>query len=107
MKHTPVRRFRPTLRRGEPNAQEKLVIRKAVYARAGGLCELRLAPNCARDAVLPFEGEVFQRAHLCHMKAKRRFGWRESEYQVLKLGCPACHLFQHSGGKPCPKKERV
>ncbi len=91
-RYTPVKKRRAKPRRGEPTAQEKSAIRASVYARSGGLCELHLGPKCVRG-VLPFEGGVFERAHLVHVRSRGAGGtW---EMDNLKLGCPQCHLGYH------------
>lgn len=101
-RYTPVRKKRPTLRRGEPTKEEKEAIRLAVYERCGGKCELHLDKDCSGDSVLPFAGSVFERWHLVHRRAKRRFGWREDPATGQKHfgGCYSCHIVAvHSQGK--------
>ncbi len=92
-------RPRKTLRRGEPTPAEKQFARAVCFSRAKGLCHW-----CGRYVAL----EVGQ---LCHLKAKRRFGWMESEEQKHLWGCPdmpgrvGCHSKSHNaGGKPLPSK---
>lgn len=85
----PPRKKRPGVRRGQPSPTEKAELRRQVYDRAAGLCELRLMENCSGDRVLPWEGDIFTRAHLVHLKAKRRFGWG---LENLAIGCACCHL---------------
>lgn len=104
MKRTPLHRYtrlrskRPTARRGEPTKDEKAALRRFVYDRAGGKCELRLK-GCKRT-VLPFEGDVFTRAHLVHLRARRRFGWHP---ETSCLGCYSCHIEQsHVKGVKLP-----
>jgi hypothetical protein len=109
-RYTPVRHKRPTARRGEPTREEKAAIRKAVYERSGGRCELRDDKGAPLDprhisGVLPPEGDVFYRWHLVHIHAKRRFGWG---LENLTGGCYWCHAASHNcGNKPCPPKERA
>lgn len=97
-RYTPVRRKRATPRRGEPTREEKAAIRKAVYERAGGCCELNLGPKCIKG-VLPLDGDVFERAHLVHVRSRGAGGtWEMSN---LRLGCPQCHLgYHHTTGMP-------
>ena len=92
----PSRRSKP--RRGEPTPKEKAAIRQAVYERAGGLCQLRLHKDCTGLRILPFEGDVFERAHLVHLRARGAGGtW---DMDNLTLGCAACHLgSMHTEGK--------
>lgn len=84
----PIRKRRPGLRRGEPTPQEKEQLRQFVYDRAGGRCELHLDARCIRG-VLPWAGSVFERAHLVHLRARRRSGWHTDR---LALGCFHCHI---------------
>jgi hypothetical protein len=68
MKRSPIRRFRPTLRRGEPSEEEKQAAREFACNRAGGRCEMPYhSPRCT--GIVPLE-----LGHLAHFKAKRRFG---------------------------------
>jgi hypothetical protein len=106
----PPRRKRSRTRRGQPTAEEKEAERDRVYERCGGTCELRdengkpLSPKHL-SGILPSQGSVFERWHLVHVKAKRRFGWRESDGNTLKGGCYWCHAASHNaGGKPVPAK---
>ena len=114
-RRTPVRKKRPTARRGEPTAQEKAAERQRVYDRCGGRCELRgedgqpLHKDHA-SGVLPFDGETpWDHWHLVHLHSKRRFGWLESQGNTLLGGCSACHLegVHRLGLKPVnPRKVR-
>lgn len=96
-RYGPVRKRRPTARRGEPTASDKATLRRFVYERAGGKCELRLK-GC-KGGVLPWDGEVFVRCHLVHLRARRRFGWGENN---LALGCAQCHRLVHDGKAKLP-----
>jgi len=69
----PLRKKRPGIRRGELTDIEKGVRREFIYNLSGGRCELGL-PGC-KGIPLPYNGSVFERWHLVHMRAKRRFGW--------------------------------
>jgi hypothetical protein len=93
-RHIPLRSRPAKPRRGEPTPKEKAAIRQAVYERAGGLCELRIHDGCSKDRILPWAGDIFERAHLVHLHGKRRFGWREdpSTGQALLIGCYCCHI---------------
>jgi hypothetical protein len=98
---TPLRPKRKRTRRGQPTPEEKAAIRLAVYERARGRCELNLGPKCIKG-VLPFTGDIFERWHLVHIHAKRRFGWGLDN---LCGGCFWCHTDSHNaGGKPIPAK---
>ena len=94
----PPKKRRSKPRRGQPTKDEKAAIRLAVYERARGRCELRLHKDCTRDRVLPWDGDVFERGHLVHLKSRGAGGgW---DMANLMLGCPACHLgSMHSEGK--------
>lgn len=97
-RYTPIRKKRSKPRRGEPTAEEKEALRREVYERCGGRCELNLHPNCAKG-VLPWDGEVYERWHLVHLHAKRRFGWSEKNNKLLG-GCYNCHIISvHQKGE--------
>lgn len=106
IRRTPIRKVRPGTRRGQPTSEQKGVIRFVAYERSGGRCDLDIHPEHV-SGVLPFTGSVFQRWHLVHLKAKRRFGWGEDN---LCGGCFWCHsvaLHQYGGkDKPCPPKPK-
>jgi len=113
MKRTPLKRStkpiartaiksRSKPRRGEPTAKEKATIRLSVYERSEGRCQLNLGDGCNRG-VLPFDGSVFERWHLVHVHAKRRFGWTEEQGNRLLGGCYWCHIVQvHGKGVKIP-----
>lgn len=88
IRRVPIRRKRPTLRRGEPSREEKAAARVKCRTRARGCCEV-----CGKLTPLGF-------GHLHHEHGKRRFGWMESDQQRHVWLCPACHAWLHSGGKP-------
>ncbi len=91
-RYTPPRKRRLQPRRGEPTKEEKGAIRKAVYERCGGRCELHLVPDCI-GGVLPPEGQTpWDHWHLVHLHSKRRFGWTEESGNKLLGGCWKCHL---------------
>jgi hypothetical protein len=92
-------------RRGQPTAEEKVVERQRVYDRCGGQCELRdengepLHEQHQRG-ILPWSGDPLWSWHLVHVHSKRRFGWRESDGNVLLGGCFPCHILGiHQQGK--------
>ena len=86
----PPRKRRPGTRRGQPTKEEKARIRLQVYERADGRCELRLHKDCSGERVLPWGGDVFERAHLVHLKSRGAGGmWEASN---LVIGCFACHI---------------
>lgn len=107
MKRTPLRRLKPinpkrkTLRRGEPSAEEIDKMREKIYALSGGRCELHLVPTC-KTGVLPFDGDLFERWHLVHVRARRRFGWPTKGPNRMRGGCYECHIrgMHHIGLKP-------
>jgi hypothetical protein len=69
-----------------------------VFIRANWRCEVRLHENCSGDRELPWDGDVFTRGHLVHIKSRGAGGsWDMSN---LLLGCPNCHLISmHTEGK--------
>jgi hypothetical protein len=99
MKRTPVRKIRPTLRRGELTPMEKTALRLTVFERAQGVCELGFK-GC-------FGLVGWDYGHLVHMRAKRRFGFLPSKDQQVVWGCANCHLIGLHNPKPCPKKGAV
>lgn len=103
IKRTPIRKVRSKPRRGQPTKEEKAAIHEQVYVETEGRCELNLSPRCI-SWTLPREGEVWQRWHLVHKKAKRVHGWGREN---LCGGCYFCHIecLHNAGGKPVPRKE--
>ena len=88
-RYVPVRKKRPgPPRRGQPTNEEKEGLRFITYQKYGGLCQLHLHPKCT-PGVLPYKGSIFERAHLVHIRSKRRFGWG---VENLTLGCFHCHI---------------
>lgn len=94
MRKIPIRKKRPVLRRGELAGAEKRQIRDAAYERAHGRCEL--VPNCRW---LPKDGDLFTRAHLVHLRAKRVHGWG---MENLAIGCYTHHMASHNGHLTLP-----
>lgn len=109
VRRTPIKRSAPPRkkrpgppRRGQPNRDEKRVLRDAVYERDGGRCQLRLHRECSGDRTLPSEGEVLFRAHLVHIKGRGAGGKWTMENCVI--GCAACHSGSvHTEGKKIPR----
>lgn len=97
-------RPRRTLRRGEPTPAEKQDARRKCRERARGMCELQSSPDCIPGKVWPLDGELLRRGELSHLKSHRRFGWMESDVQKHRWSCPACHRWEHNGGKPVKAK---
>lgn len=88
-RYTPIRKKRSKPRRGEPTREEKDALRREVYERSGGKCELNLLPNCI-NGILAWEGDSpWNHGHLVHIKSRRVHGWALSN---LKWGCHVCHL---------------
>lgn len=88
-RYTSIRKKRRKPRRGEPTPAEKEALRREIFARAGGQCELKLLPGCI-SGVLAWEGDSpWNHGHLVHIKSKRVHGWALSN---LKWGCHICHL---------------
>jgi hypothetical protein len=107
VKRSPIRKVRPGLRRGEPSPEEKKATRIAARNRANGICEAQENPKCTGQRILPLEGDLWQRGHLAHGRAKARFGWRESEKNWLTWQCPFCHLIsEHQKGIKMPRPDR-
>lgn len=97
---SPVRRKRPGVRRGELTAAEKEAVRRMVFERATGMCELRMDATCQRGP-LPWAGPLRVRGHLVHLRNKRMWGWGD---QNVCLGCARCHLdLAHTKGMALPK----
>lgn len=105
MKRSAPRKFRPTLRRGEPTPAEKKSARERCFNRAGGMCELQLVAECWGFAPLDGDDNPMSHGHLCHEHSKRVYGWMESEKNRHNWGCPPCHAASHNaGGKPVRSK---
>lgn len=98
---TPVRKVRPGTRRGQPTKEEKGVLRQIIYDLSGGQCEMHLVPECLTGVLAP-EGSIFERWHLVHMGAKRRFGWPVTGTMRMRGGCYWCHIvgMHEKGLKP-------
>lgn len=107
-RYTPIRKVRPTLRRGEPTLAEKEAARITCFTRAHGRCQMPFPHEC--PGYVPLNGDDRYRGQLAHLKAKRRFGWFESKETGQKhlWSCPEGHKIQHqygwAGEKPCPSK---
>lgn len=96
LRKTPLRKRRPGVRRGQPTPEEKRSIRLEVYRRAQGRCELHNLPDCI-PGVLPWDGGVFQRGHLVHLRSRGAGGgWTLDN---LRWGCWRCHLIGIHQGK--------
>jgi hypothetical protein len=107
IRRSPIRKKRSKPRRGQPTKQEKARERQRVYERCGGTCELRDEAGKPLHAkhipgVLPAGGSIFDRWHLVHKHAKRRFGWTEAQGNTLLGGCYWCHseAIHFQGKKP-------
>lgn len=96
-RHTPIKKRRSKPRRGQPTAKEKAEARRQRYATAEGRCELHLHERCT-PGVLPYEGDVFVRAHLVHLKSRGAGGdWSQEN---LRIGCYFCHIIaMHTQGR--------
>lgn len=112
IRRTPLRRYkapnkkRPTLRRGQPSAEEIHEMRVLIYEKSGGRCELHLLPTC-KTGVLPFDGDLLERWHLVHVRHRRRFGWPTEGPFRMRGGCYECHIrgMHHKGLKPTFNEE--
>jgi hypothetical protein len=103
IRRTPIRRMRTKPRRGDPEPAVKAIIRALVYRESGGRCEVPVEDRAPdhMEGVLPEFGDVRERWHLVHIKAKRVHGWGRTN---LCGGCPPCHRWLHNGKKPVPSK---
>jgi hypothetical protein len=101
-RRTPVRKKRPGVRRGQPSPAEKKVLREFIYELSAGRCELGL--GCCDGQPLPWDGSIFERWHLVHVKAKRRFGWPVEGPDRMRGGCYQGHIVEmhEKGRKPVP-----
>jgi hypothetical protein len=99
---TRIKPVRSALRRGELSKAEKTSVRRQVYERAGGLCEVKLHSKCIR-VVLDWDGDTpWNHGHLVHRKSKGSGGkWTLDN---LLWGCPNCHLISLHNPKPVPSK---
>ena len=76
-------------------------LRVACFLRDRGRCK-----QCARRVALT---ELDARwdmpvMHLAHIRSRGAGG--EDQLFNVRVLCPECHIKEHNGGKPCPKKER-
>jgi len=85
-------------RNPELTRKQKGEIREQVWRDADGRCE-----KCSKPVLL--EQGSWHSMHLHHVKTRGAGGsWERSNLRCLCLGC---HMDIHSGGKPCPPKERA
>lgn len=105
VRRTPIRTKRPgPPRRGQLTSAQKEAARALIYQLSGGKCELRLHPQCSGNNILPWSGSVFERWHLVHVRAKRRFGWPTSGPDRIRGGCYWCHIVMlHQKGAKAPE----
>lgn len=106
MKRSPLRRFtrlrqrRSKPRRGQLTPREKTEVRRRVYHRARGRCELKFEGICLGDIDLPFDGGLYERGHLAHIKSRGASGaFTEAN---TRWACWRCHLIgmHQKGLKP-------
>lgn len=63
---------------------------------ASGHCEIQKHSKCSGRFALPLDGDIFQRAHLVHLHARRVHGW---DIENLRIGCYWCHaVYMHNNG---------
>lgn len=108
IRRTPIKKRRTEPRRGEPTHDEKRILREERYRLAGGRCEIQKHSKCSGRYTLPLTGDIFNRAHLVHLHARRVYGW---DIENLRIGCYWCHaVFMHANGgceKIVSAKERA
>jgi 5-methylcytosine-specific restriction endonuclease McrA len=92
---TPVKRVRAKARPGRLKGKAMTELRREVYYKAMGLCELRESKDCLGWAGW-FTG------HMHHIKHRSLGG--KDELSNLLWACPPCHAEEHVPPKPCPKK---
>lgn len=102
IRRSSIRKKRLKPRRGELTKAEKEQARSTIYELSDGRCELNF-PGCDRS-VLPRDGSIFERWHLVHVHARRRFGWPTTGPERMRGGCYSCHILQmhNKGVKPDP-----
>lgn len=99
------RRRKP--RRGKASPALRKAIRRAVYERGHGECELKLRDDCMAGK-LAFDGTTpWDHGHLVHRKSEGSGG--KTDLENCCWGCWKCHLLGlHRGetrtSKPCPPK---
>ncbi len=89
------------LRPRRKTRRERLTIyrvRRAVFERSDGLCEMGISPKC-------LGGITWRTMHTAHIVSRARGGtWEPNN---LLAACFECHIgWEHSGGKLCPPKLR-
>lgn len=90
--------WKPIRRRRKTQAERNHIteVRRAVFERSGGICELQVSPKC--HMIISWES-----MHLCHKISRARGG--EWSLENCRAGCAECHIgWEHNGGKPCPPK---
>jgi hypothetical protein len=102
LKRTPIRRKRSKPRRGKPTVEEKAIVRRQVYERARGRCELRNLPDCIKG-MLPFHGlNPWDHGHLVHLVSEGAGG--PTNLENCRWGCWRCHLIGLHNPKSVPAK---
>ena len=82
----------------ELTLKQKDEIREQVWRDASGRCD-----KCGKSVMLL--AGYWASMHLHHVQTRGAGGsWERSNLRCLCLGC---HMDIHSGGKPCPPKERA
>ena len=80
-------------------------LRRRVYERDGGRCQYMWDgdPNKKCNKLLPFDGDLFTRAHMAHIQGKGA-GGSDTEANT-RLLCYFHHIIvEHGGGKVVPAK---
>lgn len=96
----PIRKKRPGIRRGELTPAQKEDVRRMAFNRAWGCCELHIDGTCQKGP-LPWDGPLYSRGHLVHLRNRTMYGWGE---QNVCWGCARCHLdLMHVKGVHVPK----
>lgn len=101
-RRVPIRKKRLSPRRGKATPQETAQVRRDVYVRARGYCELGKSPQCIRGR-LPWDGlNPWDHGHLVHLVGKGAGGPTTVENCVW--GCWHCHLVELHNPKSVPAK---
>lgn len=78
--------------------EAKKELRRQVFARSGGVCEVVKSPECEKWA-------DWHRGELYHITSRGACGDDTPENNLWS--CKPCHQWHHNGGKPCKAKSEL
>lgn len=102
-KPIPKKRARP--RRGKESQEQRTKVRDNVYTRCGGMCELRLRPDCLVGPIQKNGNTPWDHWHAAHIKSEGS-GGKYTEDNLLGA-CWKCHLLGLHRGEVSPSDKPV